>query len=190
MTLKRACTLMRVKAVDEDKRIIVGIASTPTPDRDGDIIDPAGARFGPENPFLWQHDQAQPIGNCAVKRVSEGLQIIAHLVKPTPDMPSQLAARLEEAWSSIKSGLVKGLSIGFKPIKYAFIDGGGINFTEWELLEVSAVTIPANAECSIQTVKSYDRQILAALGIPDLSVSTPTPLALQHPNPLVLKVKP
>lgn len=164
MKLDRACTIMTVKAVDEDKRIITGIASTPSPDRDGDIMDPDGAKFGSENPFLWQHDRTQPIGNCAAKKVKEGLQITAQLVKPTPDMPSQLVARLEEAWASIKSGLVKGLSIGFKPIKYAYLDSGGIHFLEWELLEVSAVTIPANAECSIQTVKSFDRQLLAALG--------------------------
>ncbi|MBN5310475.1 phage major capsid protein [Serratia marcescens] len=164
MTLNRACTLMTVKSVDEDKRIIVGIASTPSPDRDGDIMEPEGARFGSENPFLWQHDRSQPIGNCSAKKVNDGLQITAQLVKPTPDMPSQLIARLDEAWASIKSGLVKGLSIGFKPIKYAFLDAGGIHFLEWELLEVSAVTIPANAECSITTVKSYDRQLLAASG--------------------------
>lgn len=164
MTLNRACTLMTVKSVDEDKRIIVGIASTPSPDRDGDIMEPGGARFGSENPFLWQHDRSQPIGNCSAKKVNDGLQITAQLVKPTPDMPSQLIARLDEAWASIKSGLVKGLSIGFKPIKYAFLDAGGIHFLEWELLEVSAVTIPANAECSITTVKSYDRQFLAASG--------------------------
>ncbi|WP_413510380.1 phage major capsid protein [Serratia liquefaciens] len=164
MTLNRACTLMTVKSVDEDKRIIVGIASTPSPDRDGDIMEPGGARFGNENPFLWQHDRSQPIGNCSAKKVNDGLQITAQLVKPTPDMPSQLIARLDEAWASIKSGLVKGLSIGFKPIKYAYLDAGGIHFLEWELLEVSAVTIPANAECSITTVKSYDRQFLAASG--------------------------
>ena len=76
--------------------------------------------------------------------VKEGIQITAQLVKPTPDMPSQLAARLEEAWASIKSQLVKGLSVGFKPIKYAFLDSGGVHFQEWEMLETSAVTIPAN----------------------------------------------
>lgn len=164
MKLDRACTLMTVKAVDEDKRVITGIASTPSPDRDGDILDSDGAKFGSETPFLWQHDRSQPIGNCAAKRVKEGLQITAQLVKPTSDMPSQLVARLDEAWASIKSGLVKGLSIAFKPIKYAYLDSGGVHFIEWELLEVSAVTIPANAECSIQTVKSFDRQLLAASG--------------------------
>ncbi|EQA6820933.1 TPA: phage major capsid protein, partial [Salmonella enterica] len=67
-------------------------------------------------------------------------------------------------WASIKAGLVRGLSIGFRPIEYSFLDEGGIRFLSWDLLEVSAVTIPANAECSIQTVKSFDRQFLAASG--------------------------
>ncbi|MCN7698208.1 HK97 family phage prohead protease [Escherichia coli] len=182
MKLDRACTIMTVKAVDEDKRIITGIASTPSPDRDGDIMDPDGAKFGSENPFLWQHDRTQPIGNCSAKKVKEGLQITAQLVKPTPDMPSQLVARLEEAWASIKSGLVKGLSIGFKPIKYAYLDSGGIHFLEWELLEVSAVTIPANAECSIQTVKSFDRQLLAALGTEKPVVKTINSAGASAPN--------
>lgn len=164
MTLNRACTLMTIKAVNEDDRIITGIASTPSPDRDGDIMEPEGAKFRSDTPFLWQHDRTQPIGSCTPKMVKEGLQITAKLVKPTPDMPSQLVARLDEAWASIKSGLVKGLSIGFLPIEYSYLDEGGIRFLSWDLLEVSAVTIPANAECNITTVKSYDRQLLAASG--------------------------
>nr|DAP67499.1 MAG TPA: Major capsid protein [Caudoviricetes sp.] len=164
MTLNRACTIMTVKAVNEDERIITGIASTPSPDRDGDIMEPGGAKFRSDTPFLWQHDRSQPVGTCTPKMVKEGLEITAKLVKPTPDMPSQLTARLDEAWASIKAGLVRGLSIGFRPIEYSFLDEGGIRFLSWDLLEVSAVTIPANAECSIQTVKSFDRQLLAASG--------------------------
>ncbi|WP_286931932.1 phage major capsid protein [Leclercia sp. UBA5958] len=164
MTLNRACTLMTVKAVNEDERIITGIASTPSPDRDGDIMEPEGAKFRSDTPFLWQHDRSQPIGTCTPKMVKGGLEITAKLVKPTPDMPSQLIARLDEAWASIKAGLVRGLSIGFRPIEYSFLDEGGIRFLSWDLLEVSAVTIPANAECSISTVKSFDRQLLAASG--------------------------
>src|SRR5690606_25612995 len=63
--------------------------------------------------------------------------------------------RLDEAWQSIKSGLVRGLSIGFRPIKYAFLDDGGVEFSEWDWYELSAVTIPANAEASITSVKSF-----------------------------------
>jgi len=155
---------MTVKAVNEDERIITGIASTPSPDRDGDIMEPEGAKFRSDTPFLWQHDRSQPIGTCTPKMVKGGLEITAKLVKPTPDMPSQLVARLDEAWASIKAGLVRGLSIGFRPIEYSFLDEGGIRFLSWDLLEVSAVTIPANAECSISTVKSFDRQLLAASG--------------------------
>ena len=51
MTLKRACTLMTVKSVNEDDRIITGIASTPSPDRDGDIMEPEGAKFRSDTPF-------------------------------------------------------------------------------------------------------------------------------------------
>ncbi|OAT18008.1 hypothetical protein M977_03796 [Buttiauxella gaviniae ATCC 51604] len=164
MTFKRACTLMTVKSVNEDERIITGIASTPSPDRDGDILESGGATYRSDTPFLWQHDRSQPIGTCTPKMVKEGMQITAKLAKPTPDMPSQLAARLDEAWASIKAGLVRGLSIGFLPKEYSYLDEGGVRFLKWDLLEVSAVTIPANAECSIQTVKSFDRQLLAASG--------------------------
>ncbi|EKA9971638.1 HK97 family phage prohead protease, partial [Escherichia coli] len=97
-------------------------------------------------------------------RVSEGLEITATLVKPVPDMPSQLAARLDEVWAAIKTGLVRGLSVGFRPHEYTFLDGGGLHFLRWELMEVSAVTVPANAECTIRTIKSYDRPFSAASG--------------------------
>ncbi|EOO4397964.1 phage major capsid protein, partial [Escherichia coli] len=84
--------------------------------------------------------------------------------KPVPDMPSQLAARLDEVWAAIKTGLVRGLSVGFRPHEYTFLDGGGLHFLRWELMEVSAVTVPANAECTIRTIKSYDRPFSAASG--------------------------
>ncbi|EPF4566790.1 phage major capsid protein [Escherichia coli] len=164
MTLKRACSLLTVKSFSEDERVITGIASTPSPDRDGDILEPEGAEFGSAIPFLWQHDHSRPVGQCTVRRVSEGLEITATLVKPVPDMPSQLAARLDEVWAAIKTGLVRGLSVGFRPHEYTFLDGGGLHFLRWELMEVSAVTVPANAECTIRTIKSYDRPFSAASG--------------------------
>ncbi|WP_311396380.1 hypothetical protein [Escherichia coli] len=97
MTLKRACSLLTVKSFSEDERVITGIASTPSPDRDGDILEPEGAEFGSTIPFLWQHDHSRPVGQCTVRRVREGLEITAMLVKPEPGMPSQMAARLDEA---------------------------------------------------------------------------------------------
>ena len=163
MKQQHAVSLLTVKAVNEDSREITGIASTPSPDRHGDVVMPEGAEFTLPIPLLWQHDHQSPIGQVTqVKVTANGIEIKATLAKA--DAPSQLAARLEEAWQSIRLGLVKGLSIGFRPIEYAFIDDGGVRFTKWEWYELSVVTVPANADGSIQTVKSIDERLRAAPG--------------------------
>jgi HK97 family phage major capsid protein/HK97 family phage prohead protease len=163
-SINRVYSTMVLKAVDEDKREISGIASTPGTDRMGDVVEPTGAEFLLPVPLLWQHNHSQPIGNVIAARVtSKGIEIRASLVKPTPDMPSQLIARLEEAWQSIKTGLVRGLSIGFSPLEYAFIEDG-IRFLRWNWHELSAVTVPANAEASITSIKSLDTALRAASG--------------------------
>src|SRR5690606_23631006 len=41
----RAYSVLEVKSVDEGRRVIRGIATTPTVDRVGDIIDPMGVKF-------------------------------------------------------------------------------------------------------------------------------------------------
>lgn len=165
MKTKAAYSLMTLKAVNEESRTITGIASTPTSDRYNDIMEPKGAVFNLPLPLLWQHDPMSPIGTISKARVTDdGMEITAQLVKPDATMPSQMVARLEEAWHSIKNGLVRGLSIGFRGIEYAFLDDGGVRFLQWDLMEVSAVTIPANAECTIQTVKSFSQDERAALG--------------------------
>ncbi|WP_158783286.1 phage major capsid protein [Pantoea sp. BAV 3049] len=163
MKQQHAVSLLKVKAVNEETREITGIATTPTPDRYGDVVMPEGAEFQLPIPLLWQHDHQSPIGEVTSAKVTtEGIEIKATLAKA--DAPSQLAARLEEAWQSIRLGLVKGLSIGFRPIEYAYIDEGGIRFTRWEWYELSVVTVPANAEGTINTVKSIDERLRAASG--------------------------
>jgi len=163
MKNQHAVSLLMVKAVNEDTREITGIATTPSPDRYGDIVMPEGAKFQLPIPLLWQHDHQSPIGQVTSAKVTaEGIEIKAKLAQA--DAPSQLAARLEEAWQSIRLGLVKGLSIGFRPIEYAYIDEGGVRFTSWEWYELSVVTVPANAEGTIQAVKSIDDKLRAASG--------------------------
>lgn len=58
------------------------------------------------------------------------------------------------------------VSIGFQPIKDAVeaIKGGGYRFKEWEWLELSLVTIPANSEAAISTIKAIDLKHLPATG--------------------------
>ena len=160
----RAYSLLSIKSVNEDAREIAGIATTPSTDSYGDIVEPEGAEYKLPVPLLWQHNASQPIGEVyAAKTTKDGIEIKARLVKI--DEPGTLADRLNEAWQSIKSGLVKGLSIGFRALEYSILaDTGGYKFERWQWLELSAVTIPANADCSITTLRSLDTQIRAALG--------------------------
>lgn len=153
-----AYSTMVIKAVDEDKREFTGIASTPEPDRINDVMIPKGAKFKLPLPFLWQHDHRQPIGEITEAKVTDKGIEVKGIVKKV-SAPSQLSARLDEAWVSMREGLVRGLSIGFRPIKYAFLDNGGTEYEEWDWFELSAVTIPMSAESSITSVKSFDTQI-------------------------------
>lgn len=162
--MNRAYSLLQIKAVDDDQRVITGIATTPTADRAGDIVDPQGAEFKLPLPLLWQHDSSQPIGHVTNARVTaKGIEITATIAKI--DEAGTLKDRLDEAWQSIKSGLVQGLSIGFKEIESARIDQTySYRFLKWMWLELSAVTIPANGEATITAIKSIDTQQRAASG--------------------------
>lgn len=72
------------------------------------------------------------------------------------------------AWQSVKAKLVRGVSIGFRPIEYSYMDTGGIHFTASEIYELSLVTIPANASATIQTIKAYGNPRIARIerGVP------------------------
>lgn len=160
----RAFSTLQVKSLDEDQRVIRGIASTPSPDRMDDIVEPKGATFSLPLPFLWQHDQRQPIGHVTKAVVTaDGIEVEVQLAKVEEE--GDLKRRLELAWQSIKANLVRGLSIGFRPLESADIEGSwGRRFTKWEWFELSAVTIPANADASIVSVKSHAWQQGAASG--------------------------
>jgi HK97 family phage prohead protease len=137
----RAYSVLVVKSVDEDKRIIRGVATTPSVDRVGDIIDPLGVKFDNPLPLLWQHEHDKPIGSVKFdKPTKAGIEFEAEIAYT--DEPGTLKDRLDEAWQSIKMGLVRAVSIGFRALEYAFMDGGGIRYVETEVYELSAVTIP------------------------------------------------
>lgn len=160
--MHRAYAVLEVRAVNDDARIIEGIASTPTPDRMGDIVEPMGAKFAIPMPLLWQHDSRAPIGQVTfAKATKDGIPFTAQILHPDRVEAASLKERLQVAWDSIKNNLVRAVSIGFRELEYAFMDNGGIRFTEWEWLELSAVTIPANAEATINNIRSIDHRALA-----------------------------
>lgn len=160
----RAYSFFDIKSVNEEKRIIRGVATTPTVDRVGDIVEPMGVRFKNPMPFLWQHRHDAPIGTVKFDRpTADGITFVAELPQVSED--GALKDRVDEAWQSIKLGLVRAVSIGFRAIEYAFIEGtGGIRFVESEVYELSAVTIPAQSEAVITSFgKNMDAAALAAI---------------------------
>lgn len=150
----RAYSLLTVKEVDEDRREIRGTATTPEPDRAGDIVEPLGAKFAPEIPLLWQHSHWSPVGTAKLlKPTKAGIDFVATLPKIAE--AGELKDRVDMAWQSVKASLVKGVSIGFRPIAHDYMSEGGVRFREYEIFELSLVTIPANASATIQSIKAF-----------------------------------
>lgn len=155
--MNRAFALLENKGLDDDRRIFTGFATTPEPDRVGDTVNPMGAKFAAELPLLHQHRHSSPIGTVKFRKATKaGIEFEAHI--PRIDEPPSLKDRVDTAWSEIRHGLVRGVSIGFRPLKYAYRDDGGIDYQEVEIYELSAVTIPANALATIQTIKSLGQR--------------------------------
>ncbi|MEI7294043.1 phage major capsid protein [Paraburkholderia tropica] len=155
-----------VKSLDDGSRILTGVASTPTPDRVGDIVVPAGIQYKTPFPLLWQHDPSKPIGMVNKMTVTDaGAEVEATIA------PAGTAPYIDEAYNLIKAGLVPGLSIGFRPIDAEYNKAtGGYLIKTCELFELSAVTIPANADAAVQTIKSHDK---SRVGVPVVRLSTP-----------------
>ena len=141
------------------------VISTDSVDRDGEVMVPAGmnAKDYERNPvLLWNHDPSQPIGrSISLKR--EDSSIVAEFeFAPRP-------ADYVGDWfpdyvrGLVAAGVVKAVSIGFMPL-----DGGARVatkgdverygpdvrkvFSKWKLLEVSAVSVPANQDALIYAV--------------------------------------
>tara|TARA_R100001460_G_scaffold29664_2_gene58982 strand:+ start:895 stop:1716 length:822 start_codon:yes stop_codon:yes gene_type:complete len=138
---------------DKDGSKLSFIASTDRADRYGDIIDQRGWQLDSyrSNPvILLNHDhQSLPIGRGDVRLTEAGLMIDVEF-----DMADPRAAEIA---GKAERGFMNAVSVGFAPLKatpraqlpsehYAYSKSGGQFFEQAELLEVSIVTIPANAD--------------------------------------------
>ena len=82
-------------------RAFKGIASTPSTDRAGDIVEPKGAEFQLPIPLLWQHSASQPIGWVTSATVKDtGIEVVVEVASISE--PGKLKDRLDEAWQSLK----------------------------------------------------------------------------------------
>jgi HK97 family phage prohead protease len=172
----RAYSVLTVKSIDAERREIEGIATTPTVDRVGDVVESTGGRFKLPIPLLHHHKNDQPVGQVThAKATKDGISIKAKLARVTE--PGALKDRIDLAWGEIKAGLVRGLSIGFKPVEFEPLDVknpfGGLRYSVWDLFEVSLVTIPANSDAQISVIRSIDQGLQAASGQTETRSSRP-----------------
>jgi HK97 family phage prohead protease len=148
----RSYSLLTITKADAATREIFGTMSTPETDRVGDQVMPDGMQARLPAPCLWQHDHGDPIGEIVwVDPQPNGIRFKAKLAQV--DGPPSLKEKLDGYFELIRRGLVKGISIGFRPLAMEPIATGWL-IRSWELLEASVVTIPANASCTIEIVKA------------------------------------
>ncbi len=149
---------------------LVFVASTGEVDRHGDTVAPEGWRLEAyrDNPVvLWAHDYGEPAIGRAEAVWSDGRALLARL----EFAPTEFAGQVERLY---RQGYQRGVSVGFRPLRFderrdpvsgAFL---GIRFLEQELLEISAVPVPANggallAEDGIAATFAHEAQKPAAV---------------------------
>jgi HK97 family phage prohead protease len=151
--MNRALVRFEIKALDDDARTLEGWATTPEIDRMGDIVLPKGAEYDLPIPFLLDHDHSQVVGEVDRVEVSDkGIKFWASIKKIAEEGDAK--ALCDKAWSYIKHGLRKAVSIGFRPLDFDVLPNGGLKFTSWEWYELSAVGIPAQPGAKITGTKS------------------------------------
>lgn len=122
------------------------VLSDATVDRYGDVVEPGGwdLRNFKKNPIaLFGHSGSFPIGKWSNLRV-EGGKLIGKL-----NLASRgTSARIDELISLVEQGILRAVSVGFRPLAAEPIDPdkpwGAQRYTKSELLETSLVSIPAN----------------------------------------------
>ena len=133
-------------------------------DRDGDILRASGVDFSNymKNPvFLSFHNSREfPLGKVT-KFWVEGNEVKAVVYFPTieelstdPNNASEKAKLVDFTYHCYKTGMLNAVSVGFIPIEWIETDNG-YDILKWELLEFSAVAVPANQDAIAQAVKSF-----------------------------------
>ncbi len=165
-----------VNNFDDEKRIISFTFSTNGVDRKGDTVNNNKWILDDflKNPvFLWQHDiKEQPLG----KIITLGLDANGNLAgdvefwysKRDPLLWSEFDKRADSVYEQYKAGYMRGASVRFMPTKIANGNNstGGIDYGEQYLLEISAVSVPdnANALSKLKTNKKDNEKDYVNMG--------------------------
>jgi len=148
--------------VSEGNRKIKFLISNEEPDRDNDIVMQDGwvlDEFKNNPVFLVSHDKNKfPVGKFVDLSIKDKALYgtVEFAKKGTYDVA-------DLAFELYSQGILKGCSVGFRPMNpieqnVMANDKGGLTYMKQELLEVSAVSIPANPK-ALAISKSYKKEI-------------------------------
>ena len=128
------------------------------PDSYGDVIAKGafskslakGGRNGTGIAMLWQHNSDQPVGVWpSIVEDSRGLAVQGKIAVDT--------ALGKDAYTLLKMGAIKGLSIGYNTVDYEYNTETKIRtLKEVELWEISLVTFPANINATVTGIKAFE----------------------------------
>ncbi len=135
------------KSVSEDKTMTF-VASEESPDRMGDVVSAAGWQLDEfkKNPvYMYSHNYGMPPVGIVPKVWIDGKQLL-NVVKW--DEEDEFARQIE---GKFKRGIMKAESVGFRVLDFKELDRG-VQFLKQELLEISAVAVPAHPHALIRAM--------------------------------------
>lgn len=142
-----------------DSGSFVGLASVyGNVDLGGDLVEAGAFRDTLQSsdrvPALWQHRTDEPVGYFKLRDTPEGLEAQGQLLLDIQ--------RAKEAYSLMKNGVIRGLSIGYVvPNGGSRMINGVRHLKQIILKEISLVTFPMNELASVASVKSDEHAELA-----------------------------
>ena len=160
-----------VEAVIEkaDDGSFTAVASTNSVDRHGEIVDNNGwdlKNFKKNPVILWAHDHTEPAIGTAKKVWVDGEGKKAKLmIQPVLHDVTEKARAVK---ALVDKGIIKTLSVGFRPLD----SPDGVTFSKNELLEVSMVNVPANADAMMMAYKSLKTEGIKDTTIKSIGIDT------------------
>lgn len=157
---------LSVKTEDIGERTVRFTISKEVVDRDGDVLIARGVDFSNymKNPvFCGFHNTHDfPLGKVT-KFWIEGDSVKADVYFPPidelssdPNNVCEKAKLVDFCYNCYKTGMLNAVSVGFIPKEWEpNKETCGNIIKEWELLEFSAVAVPANQDAIAQAVKSF-----------------------------------
>jgi HK97 family phage prohead protease len=150
-----AGTAACVREVKGDGDVVTIVASDATVDRYGDIIEPTGWKFANylRNP-VWLVDHRYTVLSIVGQGMNPRIEGGALVLDVRHDPPGS-GEQVDGVRARLKSGSLRAVSVGFRPLKWEKIRNeqgdwtGGFRFLEQELLEVSWVAVPANPSATL-----------------------------------------